>query len=353
MAKPQLSARVDSEVAEQVRALATAEGLSTSAWIHRALRRRIALTSDAPIPWAGRNVLSAEEMLGELQPGETRVGMSHGRWDLVDGIRAILDQQPPEVEVTLASWTASDDHFGRLWSWYEEGHYRRLRFVADMSFRMRNPAVWETVLARLGEANLRIGQCHAKFVAFHGPADQVPLPTILVTSANLNRNKRIESWWVTTQPAVVAEFVSLADDLWRIQDTDIHRDGGGTAKSRRDTKMLMGEAAPRVGSRLALGKAGAQARVNAWEDWARSVLGEGPDYTMILSGPAAAMRTAAKGLDKSGGVNAGILKEFTTLLVKTTAQVHDLAHGGKTPAKPEPEKPKSNLAILKNYANRA
>ncbi len=177
-----------------------------------------------------------ETLVSGLGPGVIRHGLSDGRWSLIDLLGGVADVVGPATRLDLAVWTASGDHGQQLCDLLESGRISALRLMVDRSFMSRQPKSCAAVCRLFGEEALRVWSCHAKFAVFTGGA----LDVLVSTSANLNRNRRIENFGVWCDAEMCGDYLGLVDALW-----DAQAAGEGIADSGRVSMLhILGEREP-------------------------------------------------------------------------------------------------------------
>ena len=185
----------------------------------------------------GRNVGPRRLMQG-LAEGDIRHGLSDGTWSLIDLLAEAALVAGQDAALTLAVWTASGSHGGRLEAFVSRGLVKRVKLVVDRSFVTRQPEACATLRASFGDNAIRVWSSHAKFALFRGGRCDL----LLMFSANLNQNKRIENYTIFAVPSMCAEYAQLVADLWE-------RQGEGCAfadstLARRSTAALLGPQLP-------------------------------------------------------------------------------------------------------------
>ena len=162
------------------------------------------------LEFSGRNV-RASDLVADIRDGEVRHGLSDGRWGLIDLLRQCAIRTGTSAEVALAVWTAADGQAGEFLSFCRGRRVARIRLCVDRSFVSRKPEACAKVVEMYGADAVRTWQCHAKFAVFTGG----DVDLLVLTSANLNRNRRIENFSVHASAGLAAEYLAMVDDLWR------------------------------------------------------------------------------------------------------------------------------------------
>lgn len=153
-------------------------------------------------------------MLGEFPPGGRVVGLTKGQFSLGDLIRAVLAKIGPS-DVVVSTWTTGlrDAEHAR---WLvDTKQMRSLRFLVDRSFVTRQPQYAQRMLHLFGANSIRIVNTHAKFVLLSNEDWHV----VVLTSMNLNQNKRFETFDVCDDREMFGFFSGLVAELEELTPT--------------------------------------------------------------------------------------------------------------------------------------
>lgn len=129
----------------------------------------------------------ATDFIGDIQPGFHRFGFSKGQFSLVDLIAALLPKIGP-VHFALSTWTVAKADLGELQAMLNPATMLSARFLLDLSFQRRQPALIKHLRETFGEDAIRVTRNHAKFLLFGNDKWKITVRT----SMNLNFNPRIE-----------------------------------------------------------------------------------------------------------------------------------------------------------------
>ena len=179
------------------------------------------------------DVSTARRAFAGLEAGTAIHGISDGTWSLIDGIRELLRLAGPSA-VTLSTWTAAAADLRDAERLLRARSIVDFRLLVDRSFLTRQPVYCASARKLFGDDAIRVWNSHAKFALFRGAG----LDVAYLTSANLNKNKRLESWSVMASADVVSQYVDLVDQLFAIQAP-----GQGFAeptRGRQDTDRVLG-----------------------------------------------------------------------------------------------------------------
>jgi len=142
-----------------------------------------------------------KEEIGALPTNGRTYFMADGTWSLYELIDYLLDLLPPS-HVSLTSFSLSEDSIRHLLHLKETGKILSLCGLFDPSLRKtKTPLLY---FAAEVFDSLRLISNHSKIVLFDNPTQ----PLTLMVSANLGRNRRLESGVIETDPEVFYFFTS-------------------------------------------------------------------------------------------------------------------------------------------------
>lgn len=153
--------------------------------------------STRPAPREARLVASgsawAAAVLGEIAPGCRIVGVTKGRFSLIDLLAVVLDQTGP-ADVTVSTWATSIEDAESL-SGLER--VRTMTLLVDRSLPSRGPDYHERLTRAFGDRVL-FTRVHAKFALVRNGRWNIAIRT----SMNLNRNIRLEQFDLDDDAAI-------------------------------------------------------------------------------------------------------------------------------------------------------
>ena len=139
-------------------------------------------------------------------------GLTKGQFSLTDLIEAIIEKTGP-AQLDISTWTAAQTDVGRMLEFLGSGKVTGCRWLVDMSFVRRCPALVATIRREFGDGSLRVTRTHAKFVTITNDDWQVALRS----SMNLNQNPRLESFEVGHDPELCGFLSGVFDDVFKRQ----------------------------------------------------------------------------------------------------------------------------------------
>ena len=159
-----------------------------------------------------RNPRSARVAFAGARDGAALHGVTDGTWSLIDALRELLRICGPS-HLTLATWTAAAADLREAERLLRARSLLGLRLIVDRSFQTRQPRYCALARSLFGDESIRIWNSHAKFAVLEGEL----LTALYLTSANLNRNPRVESFSLFFSRELAAEYLQVTEDLYRVQ----------------------------------------------------------------------------------------------------------------------------------------
>lgn len=171
--------------------------------------------------------------------------MTNGEFSLLDAILVLLDVAGPS-DVAVATWSAGLYDMEVLNRFISTDLIRSFRLVLDVSFKNNKgnnakdgtsyAAVLEDVF---GPETIRTTRTHAKFVTITGG----DVDFSITSTANLNENKRLEIFAMSSDPGRAAFYQRIVDELFDGVKPGWHPDRGAPPLERVDptgTRMVLG-----------------------------------------------------------------------------------------------------------------
>jgi len=156
------------------------------------------------------NCATAGEAVGSIYPGCEIFGMFKGQFSLIELIEHILIQTGP-ASLIVSTWTAAGAdllHFRHL---LEMGEIKSAKWLLDASFPHRQPGFAEMLVEKFGDENVRFSANHSKFVLFRNDKWNI----VLRTTANLNKNRRLESYEISDDELLLGFLVHIAKSAFQ------------------------------------------------------------------------------------------------------------------------------------------
>jgi hypothetical protein len=164
-----------------------------------------------------RRLESAAVAVAHLdRDGTELVGLTRGQFSLSDLIAAILDRTGPAA-LGISTWTAAHADVSRMMDLLETGRIVKCRWLVDLTFVRRCPALAQQIRQQFGADAIRVTRTHAKFGTITNAEWQIALRS----SMNLNQNPRLESFEVGHDPALCEFLNNALDQIWQRQPRHI------------------------------------------------------------------------------------------------------------------------------------
>lgn len=165
---------------------------------------------------------TASEALSSAGFGRGRevFGFNQGTFSLIDLIDAAIDYTGP-ADCVIATWTAAKAEMEHVSKWVDRNRLLGAQWIVDRSFLSRQPELCAHLRKTFGDDSIRVARCHAKFVLLGNDKWTVTL----LTSMNLNKNARIENYFISDCPVLHREYSALVERMFGGQ-----ADGAGFAE---------------------------------------------------------------------------------------------------------------------------
>lgn len=155
---------------------------------------------------------SVEDYARGAEPGREVIGFTSGEFSIVDVILAVVARMD-RPRLVISTWTAAGADMGHVFDWLEESRVSAARWIVDRSFQNRQPDLCNLLRARFGDDACRVQRVHCKFVLLQDGERTV----VIQTSANMNRNARIENVSVSSCPVLFEAYAGLVEDIFGTQ----------------------------------------------------------------------------------------------------------------------------------------
>lgn len=162
--------------------------------------------------FAGEN---ARKILAEADFGRGRevIYLTTGQFSSVDWIDALLDYTG-EASAVIATWTAAVADMEKVEEWLGRSRLLNCLWIVDRSFPNRQPRICDLFREKFGDDSIRVFSTHAKFsMIFNDDGWRI----VSLTSANLNKNMRVEFFHAADDPVLFEQFDSMVGEVFRAQ----------------------------------------------------------------------------------------------------------------------------------------
>jgi hypothetical protein len=139
-------------------------------------------------------------------------GFTSGEFSLIDATSAIA-RAMNRPSIVLSTWTAAQAEITHVEDFLAAGELGNARWIVDRSFQNRQPKLCKLLRDKFGDDAIRVQHVHCKFALLDDGEARISVQT----SANLNRNMRIENLNVSRCPVFFEAYSKLVDDIFATQ----------------------------------------------------------------------------------------------------------------------------------------
>ena len=151
-----------------------------------------------------------EDIVGDISKGMHRFGLTAGQFSLCDLIDHILRQIGP-ADMYLTTWAASTDGLKRAFDFLKDERVKKIKFLIDVGCKKVRDQRFSDLIDSYGDS-IRTTKIHAKFVIFRNENWDI----VVRTSANLNRNQRIESFEIDENREFADFMQTFFDEAFKV-----------------------------------------------------------------------------------------------------------------------------------------
>ena len=163
----------------------------------------------------------ASAALGTLVRGGWVVGVTKGRFSMIDLIEATLDQTGPG-EVWCSTWTPGIADFERIGRLLQAGTVTRFFLLVDRSTPGRQPQYVQRILDICGPDAIRMSRTHMKVSLISAGDWRVSIRG----SLNLNTSPRCENIDICDDARVFDHFLRVFDEVSETVPPGLHASPG-------------------------------------------------------------------------------------------------------------------------------
>lgn len=159
------------------------------------------------------NTRSLDAAIGCVEPGAEIFLLNKGQFSLSDVLLFLLDQVGPS-KVYLATWTAAGADLAHTKALLDSGMITGMQWMLDSSFPQRQPAYFRQLRELFSDENVCVVKTHCKFAVIEAECGR---RLALRTSANLNLNKRIESFEISEDEELASYLLDIFAEAKRLR----------------------------------------------------------------------------------------------------------------------------------------
>lgn len=165
----------------------------------------------APATVIYRGVITPAETFPNFKKGYSAFGMNNGSFSFGDVISHVLGEIGP-AHALISTWVASQAATTKVCQFLNDGRFLSVRFLVDRMFSESRKPVYDYIVKNFGLNAIRTSRCHTKFCILYNDEYSV----VIETSANLNKNVRLESFRITEDEAFCGFFRNMFDDFFNV-----------------------------------------------------------------------------------------------------------------------------------------
>ena len=152
------------------------------------------------------------DYLAALEAGIEVFGFTSGDFSLIDVLSA-LARGMNRPSMVVSTWTAAKSDMDHVHEFLGSGRIGAMRWIVDRSFQNRQPALCDALRRKFGDDAIRVQRVHCKFALLDDGERRISVQT----SANLNRNARIENLSVSSCPVFFEAYSGLVARIFETQ----------------------------------------------------------------------------------------------------------------------------------------
>lgn len=175
----------------------------------------------------------AADVVDPVEQGVGVTALTGGQFSLLDVVMQCVERAGVGCDVLIMSWNVGAYDLDQIQAGLSSGKIKRCRMLMDRSFATRREGkagMWARLLGVVGEANITIGQNHAKVCTVVGGGRHYSIRS----SMNLNANRRTEHVDVDDNAQVCAMM-----DQHLAEIREALGAGGGLASTAADMNKVI------------------------------------------------------------------------------------------------------------------
>ena len=149
-----------------------------------------------------------EEAFPEIKKGMCEFTFSNGSFSLIDVIDYLLEKTG-KANIDVSSWVASYASINHIIDFLEEQKINNMRFLMDSGFKRTRKELYQHI-QKWYPGKTALTSIHAKFVIIYNEEYNF----VVETSANLNKNNRLESFRITEDKTYCDFFRKTFNDIF-------------------------------------------------------------------------------------------------------------------------------------------
>jgi hypothetical protein len=155
--------------------------------------------------------ITPREMFPNFKKGYSAFGMNNGSFSFGDIIEYVLSKTGP-AHALISTWVASQAATTKVCQFLNDNRFLSVRFLVDRMFSESRKPVYDYIVENFGLDAIRTSRCHTKFCVLYNDDWSV----VIETSANLNKNLRLEGFRITESEDFCGFFRDMFDDFFNV-----------------------------------------------------------------------------------------------------------------------------------------
>lgn len=151
------------------------------------------------------------DIFPRFRKGFSGFGMNNGSFSFGDVIEYVLTRTGP-AHALISTWVASQRATEKVIDLLANRRLISAKFLLDTMFANTRPEIYDFIIKKFGADSIRTTHTHVKFCVLRNEKWSV----VIETSANLNLNRRLESFRITENEAFCAFFKEMFDNFFQI-----------------------------------------------------------------------------------------------------------------------------------------
>jgi hypothetical protein len=160
----------------------------------------------------GKFNTNSDDVANLLEHGKRIMGLTDGRFSLIDLIRSILSKTGP-ADVIVTTWSAGIKDANQV-AWMKDNNLiKSFTIITDHSYVNRQKAYAVSLEQLFGKENIRTSEVHAKFTLISNDSWKI----CIRTSMNLNANRTCESFEIDCDHEIFDFYYSFVEHVFANQ----------------------------------------------------------------------------------------------------------------------------------------
>jgi len=151
------------------------------------------------------------DIFPDLRKNSSCFGLNNGSFSFGDVIEHVLNHTG-RAHALISSWVASERSIKQVLRYFKNKRFLSVKFLLDRMFPNSRPDIFQYVVDNFGVDSIRVSYVHSKFCALYNEEWFF----VIETSANLNKNRRLESFRITEDEKFVSFFRELFVNLFKV-----------------------------------------------------------------------------------------------------------------------------------------